>query len=263
MLVSAPYAPLRRLPREDAELDDEAWYGQYAEVLEALGAWRRVRMQYGYESYARAADLIGARYAPHARLGVVRAAWADVQALPGYRAPCLLTLPRGSVLRVGEAAGDWQKVLCLDGREGFVRGGHIGQPPEKFGELTEAILRRRLSQSAQGYLGTPYRWGGRTPCGIDCSGLCHAAYLLNGVTIYRNARIEPGYPVREIPMGRVHVGDLLYFPGHIAMYLGQGRYIHATGHAGSDGVVINSLRKRDALYREDLAKALLGAGSIF
>ena len=37
------------------------------------------------------------------------------------------------------------------------------------------------------------------------------------------------------------MGDLLYFPGHIAMYIGDGKYIHSTGKAGSGGVVINSL----------------------
>lgn len=58
-------------------------------------------------------------------------------------------------------------------------------------------------------------------------------------------------------------GDLLYFPGHTAMYLGEGRYIHSTARCGSDGVVINSLRPEDPDYREDLDKGMTAVGSIF
>ena len=47
------------------------------------------------------------------------------------------------------------------------------------------------------------------------------------------------------------------------MYLGEERYIHSTGKAGSGGVVVNSFRPGDDDYREDLAGNLLAVGSIF
>ena len=49
----------------------------------------------------------------------------------------------------------------------------------------------------------------------------------------------------------------------MALYLGEGRYIHSTGAAVSGGVVINSLESSDPLYREDLVKCLYAVGSIF
>ena len=58
-------------------------------------------------------------------------------------------------------------------------------------------------------------------------------------------------------------GDLIYFPGYIAMYTGDGEYIHSTAREGSDGVVINSLDRRSARYREDLAQSICAVGSIF
>ncbi|MCI5927120.1 MAG: C40 family peptidase [Pseudoflavonifractor capillosus] len=99
--------------------------------------------------------------------------------------------------------------------------------------------------------------------GIDCSGLCSMAYLLCGVIIWRDAAIREGYPIRPIPRENMRPGDLLFFPGHVAMYLGDGRYIHATARAGDDGVVINSLRPGHADYRVDLAGSLTAVGSIF
>ena len=87
-------------------------------------------------------------------------------------------------------------------------------------------------------------------------------YLMSGILIYRDAEIKEGYPISEIPIELAEPGDLLYFPGHIAMYLGNQRYIHATGNENSFGCVINSLSEEDADYREDLAESLFMAGSI-
>ena len=147
-----------------------------------------------------------------------------------------------------------------------------------YGHVTpadEAQFRKNVVQTAMLYQGTQYRWAGKTINGIDCSGLCSMAYMLNGVYIYRDADIVAGYPVRQIVDGaewqadpqaalaKLRPADLLYYKGHITMYIGDGKYIHSTGRAGSDGVVINSFDPKDVLYREDLAKDVLAAGTIF
>lgn len=127
----------------------------------------------------------------------------------------------------------------------------------------ENLLRRNIVKTALSYLGTQYRWGGKTPCGIDCSGLCSMVYMLNGIIIYRDAMIKEEFPIHEILLENVKPADLLYFPGHVAMYIGNGKYVHATGKNGSDGVVINSLNPDDPDYREDLPKVLKMVGSLF
>ena len=63
-------------------------------------------------------------------------------------------------------------------------------------------------------------------------------------------------------MRRGSRGDLLYFPGHIALYLGNDRYIHSTARAGSDGVMINSLDPAAPDYRADLREKLYAVGRI-
>ena len=89
------------------------------------------------------------------------------------------------------------------------------------------------------------------------------SYFLNGITIFRDARIEPGFPVRAISPEAARPADLLYFPGHVALYLGEGRYVHSTARAGSDGVVINSLCPGQPGYRADLRESLITAGTVF
>ena len=192
----------------------------------------------------------------------------------------------------------WAKVALLDGRTGYVR--DVALEPVRFemtavfsqreglafddalaearkitaGELvpqalqawydgSEEAFRDAVCAQAKKYLGTEYRWGGKSGRGIDCSGLVSSAYMECGVLIYRDARIVEGWPMHQIPFPDKKRGDALYFPGHIALYLGEGRYIHSTGASASGGVVINSLDPADPLYREDLVKSLYAVGSVF
>ena len=203
----------------------------------------------------------------------------------------------------GEPEGGWQKVSLPDGREGYVFAGVLRPylPPYLAGQFSlyaygkhldrygsgqqagqtvgsgitspeqsicafprkEAALRRAVTDAARLYAGSHYRWAGKTPAGIDCSGLCSMAYLLNGIAIYRDADIREGFPVHTITREQMKEGDLLFFPGHVGMYLGDGMYIHSTARAGSDGVTINSLEEGSPLYRQDLAEGITMIGSIF
>lgn len=197
-----------------------------------------------------------------------------------------------------EAHTGWAKVALLDGRTGYVR--DVALEPVKY-EMTavfsqreglafndalaetldttadklvpeavarwyggsEDAFRAAVCEQAKRYMGTEYRWGGKSGRGIDCSGLVSSAYMQCGVLIYRDAKIIEGWPMHEVAFENKKPGDALFFPGHVALYLGEGRYIHSTGAAASGGVVINSLEPSDPLYREDLVKCLYAVGSIF
>lgn len=89
------------------------------------------------------------------------------------------------------------------------------------------------------------------------------SYLDQGILLYRDADIQEGYPVKVIPKEKLKKGDLLFFPGHVAMYLDEGRYIHATGYWKTPYVTINSLNESDPDYRADLAGKLRECGSVF
>ncbi len=269
-LVIVPICPLMLRPGPEAERADEVLLGMAVDLLEEAGeGWLRLRTHYGYEGYAHrrcllAGDDLAQRWLDRPRAVVIRAV-CDILARPDIRSPVLLTLPRGAVLAPrGEPDGNgWQAVLLPDGRTGFVRQGFLAPYRNAPAYEDEDALRSAIAASALSYLGAPYRWGGKTPEGIDCSGLTAMAYLLNGVVIWRDARMAEGYPVRPIPREALRPADLIFFPGHVAMYLGGGRYVHATARAGSDGVVVNSLDPAAPDYRPDLAGQITAFGSIF
>ena len=86
---------------------------------------------------------------------------------------------------------------------------------------------------------------------------------LDRVKEERDAQIRDGYPIHKIPLSEMREGDLLFFPGHVAMYLGGGEYIHSTGRAGDDGVTITSLYADAPNYRADLPGKITAVGSWF
>ena len=269
-VITSPICPLMARPSRQCERADEALYGWVLDLLEpAAPGFFRVRTHYRYEGYAPedcilVSDSNAARWSALPKRVVLRGI-CDIQAAPSVQSWALVTLTRGALVSpVGEPDADgWQKVSLPDGREGYTKAGFLGTYYDAPSAADEAALRHNLTETAKTYLGTHYRWGGKTPMGIDCSGLTAMSYLLNGVLIYRDAHIREGFPLREIPRADMKPGDLLFFPGHVAMYLGEGRYIHSTGKNGSDGVVINSLDPAAPDYREDLDKGMTAVGSIF
>jgi cell wall-associated NlpC family hydrolase len=87
---------------------------------------------------------------------------------------------------------------------------------------------RRVVEIARKHVGTPYRWGGSSPSGFDCSGLVRYVYAQVGVSLPHNAAEQYRYG-RPISRDRLEPGDLVFFDGlrHNGIYVGAGRFIHA------------------------------------
>jgi hypothetical protein len=100
----------------------------------------------------------------------------------------------------------------------------------------DALLRHEIVETAQRFIGLPYRWGGSSATqGFDCSGLTTAVYQLNGLNLPRTSgeQFRVGSPVEREGLNK---GDLVFFAisggrkvSHVGIYTGEGRFIHAPG----------------------------------
>ena len=101
----------------------------------------------------------------------------------------------------------------------------VAGPPAAHSPPTFA---ERAVKLARTQLGVPYSYGGASPAGFDCSGLLMYVYGRLGVTLPHNAAAlyEVGRPV---PFEKLRPGDLVFFSGlgHVGMYVGDGKMIHA------------------------------------
>jgi len=112
------------------------------------------------------------------------------------------------------------------------------QPGEKPSLGTRAV------RIAARELGTPYRYGGMSPSGFDCSGLVAYVYGKLGVDLPHNAAAQYTYG-RAVSRSQLRPGDLVFFHGlgHVGLYVGHGKIIHAP--QSGRRVEIQSLTDRD------------------
>lgn len=269
-IVNTTVCPLLAQPTQYSTLVDEALYGMVVDILEEKApGWYRVRTHYQYEGFVSGDNLIlgdasAARWDSLPKKIVYHKNTCDVLSQPKVQGYFLKSVPRGGLISpVGEAEKGWQKVLLADGQEGYMPAAILAPHYTAPVSQDEGTLRQALVDAALTYTGTHYRWGGKSPLGIDCSGLVSMAYMLCGILIYRDADIREGFPIRRIELENVKPGDLLFFPGHVAMYIGGGRYCHSTGKNGDNGFTVNSLIPSHPDYREDLRNCITQVGSYF
>jgi cell wall-associated NlpC family hydrolase len=106
---------------------------------------------------------------------------------------------------------------------------------------------KRLVEQAMTYLGTPYRRGGTTRRGVDCSGLVGAVYGEQGLDLPRTAAQQFAEGV-AVAASDLRPGDLVFFRdtykrgiSHVGIYIGDGRFLHAAGRR--HGVIVSELSR--------------------
>ena len=103
-------------------------------------------------------------------------------------------------------------------------------PPLGWGMAGPSAGAARAVAFAYSQIGVPYCWGGNGPRCYDCSGLTRAAWRSAGKVIPRTSSAQLA-SLASVPMGAVQPGDILWRPGHVGVYVGQGWVIAAT-HTG-------------------------------
>ncbi len=105
-----------------------------------------------------------------------------------------------------------------------------------------------LVKVAKSFMGAPYKYGGESVRGLDCSAYVKKIYDIFDVSLPRSAR-EQFNVGEKVEKGELSVGDLVFFrtkryikyPTHVGIYIGDGNFIHSSSGRSRLGVKIDSL----------------------
>jgi len=239
-VVVVAVANMYSVPTEEADVVSQAICGTNVAVAEEKDGWVQVRTPDDYTGWMPLASLrtLGTDEQPYASAGQV----LQVESLFAnlYREPdvtkCqpLLTVPFEARLEIvteqeGEE-GRWLEVRLPDNRSAWVQRGDVAFDPRPL-TIPQTIA---LSQR---FMGLPYLWGGTSSFGYDCSGFVQMLVRRRGIIMPRDADLQAnwagGQPVER---KKLKPGDLLFFGEsaekvtHTGMYIGRGKFIHATTH---------------------------------
>ena len=223
-------AAMRAEPSHRSELVNQLLFGDIYKIVDKKGDWLFVCLahdQYKGWIHSNQAELLESdefellKHAPHVFSADL------VQLLKNNTNNGYLMIGAGCKLYFY----DNQKV-SLAGKV-FEYPGQVTLPKKTTGELLA---------NASLFLDVPYLWGGRTPMGLDCSGLAQLIFLMSGFTLPRDASQQAleGEDVHLISAAKP--GDLVFFGlpekniSHVGMIVGEGELIHAYGRVRVDPV---------------------------
>jgi murein DD-endopeptidase len=134
--------------------------------------------------------------------------------------------------------------------------GCASTPPTASSGSTKWHVADGAAGHALKMVGKPYRYGGSSPAGFDCSGLVLYSYKQAGVALPHNTDQQRSAS-RSIKVSELRRGDLLFFNqqgkryGHVGIYAGDGKFVHAP----SSGKSVRSDRLDNPYWKKHLSEA--------
>lgn len=218
--IAAPQAPLRREPRLDVMLDTEALKGERVMVYDANEegwSWGQL-VNDGHVGWLPTDALRPAGTEPTDTVSALR---TFVFPGPSIKLMPVETLSFGCKLRIART----QAEFAVTADNGFVPLIHLGGA---------AYREKDFVAVAERFVGTPYLWGGKTSLGLDCSALVQLALTSAGMACPRDSDMQEqalGSPVApDSGFSNLERGDLLFWPGHVAVARDDATLVHANAY---------------------------------
>lgn len=219
--------PMRDEPSDKSEMINQILFGEHFKILEARKKWSRIRLAHdSYEGWICNKQLLEISEDDYKQLD------KDVSTITT------------DILDIIKK--DQHQPIVIGSILPFYKSGHanINSEMYEFNGLTTPgfVKKHKLIENALIFLKAPYLWGGRSPLGIDCSGLTQIVYRLQGIDLPRDAYMQAKVGTTLSFIEESEPGDLAFFDNaegkviHVGIILKNNHILHASGMVRIDRI---------------------------
>lgn len=222
--------PVRLEPSHRSEQVSQLLFGETFTVLETQQEWLRIRQRFdAYEGWIQRVQ--------STELSLTE--FNELQKQPSFLnydlVQILVNHQSITSVLLGSELPWFRSGSCRIGNTAYTFEGNARIPDS-------LITGKMVVENAYMYLNAPYLWGGRSPFGIDCSGLSQMAYKLCGVSLRRDAWMQAEMGQTIHLLDEAQPGDLAFFDNeegkiiHVGILTAKNRIIHASGQVRIDSI---------------------------
>lgn len=219
--------PQRSEANDKAEMTNQILFGEHFKVLEIRKKWSKIRLSHdSYEGW------------------ICNKQWQEISEEDYKQLDKDVATITTDILDI--ITKEYQQPIVIGSVLPFYKSGHalINEEMYKFDGLSTQgyVDKNKLRQNALIFLNAPYLWGGRSPLGIDCSGLTQIVYRLQGIDLPRDAYQQAKVGTTLSFIEESEVGDLAFFDDkegkviHVGIILEENHIIHASGKVRIDRI---------------------------
>lgn len=240
MRIDTNVANMRERPEPEARRSSQLLFNMKVEVLDRNKKWFRVRGQDNYsgwirETYLNDFELSGEAVVVTSNTAEVLNASGQVVDRFSFGTELAGTF-KGRYLLFQNSSGSSLKIERQNVRR-------ISTEP-----------RKKLVEKTCSFIGIPYLWGGTSAFGFDCSGFVQRIYGYYNISLPRDSDQQEevceslGIDELSSDLSTLEPSDLLFFQGHVGIYIGSGRMIHSSRR--ENGVAVTNLTSNSSYVQE-------------
>lgn len=209
-------ASVRHKNNNASELETQVLFGERVEILDTKTQWHYCKTQidnyFGWIHSDNLGECISTNH-------IVSNTMSCIYQNPCHKSDIYFKVFMNSKLNVIEEKENWLKIIFNRGKIGYIPKNHVKKNGYKINNWVKTAL---LFEK------TPYLWGGRTFCGIDCSGLVQVCLQSANIIVPRNSMDQLKFNSNIfLDTQTIDEGNLIFWKRHVAIAISNNKIIHS------------------------------------
>lgn len=254
-LITVDNLNVRKSPDINAEVVKTIGKDTQIRIVDKSDGWFQILLQGDLKGWVHS-DYVLTK--PNYSTGRVTGDQVNLRANPSTDAKVLTKLNQDTYIAVKGFQESWYNVIDGSDREGWIHQDFIAIVLDNS-DLSTPVSRSasrfaglaKLGDYAKGFLGTPYKYGTSGPQSFDCSGFTSYIFKNFGIVLPRSSK-DQATAGEKVSKKDLALGDLVFFDTvgkidgqitHVGIYIGDGKFIHASSGSNAKKVVISDLNE--------------------